>query len=140
MATASSVAAGWFASATPALADALDASLPALDASSPYVTAAALAAAALVGVGVKSAVGGSVGGGASGPAPAPPRATPDTRAHGRERRLRREAIPYRPPPLFPLVPAFARQTYRYEVDPGRMWFFEQKQGIGLASTPPSTSA
>ena len=36
-----------------------------------------------------------------------------------------------PPPLFPLVPAFARQTYRYEVDPGRMWFFEQKQGIGL---------
>ncbi len=36
-----------------------------------------------------------------------------------------------PPPLFPLVPAFERQTYRYEVDPGRMWFFEQKQGIGL---------
>jgi len=36
-----------------------------------------------------------------------------------------------PPPLFPLVPAFARQTYRYEVDPGKMWFFEQKQGIGL---------
>ena len=82
LATASSVAAGWFASATPALADALDASLPALDASSPYVTAAALAAAALVGVGVKSAVGGSVGGGASGPAPALPRATPDTRGTG----------------------------------------------------------
>ena len=36
-----------------------------------------------------------------------------------------------PPPLFPLVPAFARQTYRYEIDEGRMWFFEQKQGIGL---------
>jgi len=36
-----------------------------------------------------------------------------------------------PPPLFPLVPAFARQTYRYEIDAGKMWFFEQKQGIGL---------
>ena len=32
-----------------------------------------------------------------------------------------------PPPLFPLVPALARTTFRYEVDPGRMWFFEQKQ-------------
>ena len=24
-----------------------------------------------------------------------------------------------PPPLFPLVPAFARQTYRYEIDAGK---------------------
>ena len=131
LATASSVAAGWFASATPALADALDASLPVLDASSPYVTAAALAAAALVGVGVKSAVGGSVGGGASGPAPALPRATPDTRGTGESDGSKGRRYLIAPPPLFPLVPAFARQTYRYEVDPGRMWFFEQKQGIGL---------
>ncbi|KAK3271149.1 hypothetical protein CYMTET_20485 [Cymbomonas tetramitiformis] len=36
-----------------------------------------------------------------------------------------------PPPLFPLVPAFSRPTFRYEVDPGRIWVFEQKQGIGL---------
>jgi len=36
-----------------------------------------------------------------------------------------------PPPLFPLVPAFSRETYRYEIDPGQMWCFEQKQGIGL---------
>jgi hypothetical protein len=36
-----------------------------------------------------------------------------------------------PPPLFPLVPAFKRQTYRYEIEKGKMWFFEQKQGIGL---------
>jgi hypothetical protein len=36
-----------------------------------------------------------------------------------------------PPPLFPLVPAFSRETFRYEIIPNSMWFFEQKQGIGL---------
>eukprot|EP00240_Pyramimonas_obovata_P001702 CAMPEP_0118923952 /NCGR_PEP_ID=MMETSP1169-20130426/2286_1 /TAXON_ID=36882 /ORGANISM="Pyramimonas obovata, Strain CCMP722" /LENGTH=466 /DNA_ID=CAMNT_0006865017 /DNA_START=146 /DNA_END=1546 /DNA_ORIENTATION=+ len=36
-----------------------------------------------------------------------------------------------PPPIFPVVPIFGRETYRYEVIPDRMWRFEQKQGIGL---------
>jgi hypothetical protein len=36
-----------------------------------------------------------------------------------------------PPPIFPVVPLFGRETFRYEVLPDRMWRFEQKQGIGL---------
>ena len=35
------------------------------------------------------------------------------------------------PPLFPLLPAFSRPTYRYEVVKGAVWTLEQKQGIGL---------
>lgn len=61
----------------------------------------------------------------------PARRTPMTRGTGRSNDSKGRAYLVAPPPLFPLVPAFARQTYRYEVDPGRMWFFEQKQGIGL---------
>ena len=60
-----------------------------------------------------------------------PGATPMTRGAGESDDSKRRGYLIAPPPLFPLVPAFARQTYRYEVDPGRMWFFEQKQGIGL---------
>lgn len=36
-----------------------------------------------------------------------------------------------PPPIFPLVPIFGRRTFRYDVLPGKIWRFEQKQGIGL---------
>lgn len=57
--------------------------------------------------------------------------TPMTRGTGVSDDSKGRGYLIAPPPLFPLVPAFARQTYRYEVDPGRMWFFEQKQGIGL---------
>ena len=34
-------------------------------------------------------------------------------------------------PLFLATPFFARATFRREVVPGRVWSFEQKQGIGL---------
>jgi hypothetical protein len=97
----------------------------------PEVAAAAVGVAAAVGAALRAAMGGG-GGDGSGNAPSPGSvATPRTRGTGASDGTKGRRYLIAPPPLFPLVPAFSRQTYRYEVDPGRMWFFEQKQGIGL---------
>jgi len=100
--------------------------------------------AAVAGAGVVVAACASLAARASGPrlsapgsspfpgSPSPlPNATPNLRGTGASASGRGRGYLIAPPPLFPLVPAFSRRTYRYEVDPGRMWFFEQKQGIGL---------
>ncbi|GJP42831.1 hypothetical protein CLOM_g2360, partial [Closterium sp. NIES-68] len=34
---------------------------------------------------------------------------------------------------FPLRPFLSRKTYRYEVDPGSTWSFEQEQGLGFSN-------
>ena len=126
---AASTAFGAASLAAPALANELSSvDLSSVDPAVAGVGAAALAAAALVA--------SRAGGGGAGPRPAGtattlPGATPMTRGAGESDDSKRRGYLIAPPPLFPLVPAFARQTYRYEVDPGRMWFFEQKQGIGL---------
>ncbi len=38
---------------------------------------------------------------------------------------------------FPLGPITQRKTYRYEVDPGRIWTFEQRQSLGFTSVSTS---
>ena len=115
--------------ASAALADdSVTAVLTAIDPVTVGVGAAALAAAALAALASKSSGGG---GPKPGTASTLPGATPMTRGDGTSDDSKRRGYIIAPPPLFPLVPAFARQTYRYEVDPGKMWFFEQKQGIGL---------
>lgn len=39
---------------------------------------------------------------------------------------------------FPLGPITERKTYRYVVDPGRIWTFEQRQSLGFTSVSTST--
>ena len=89
------------------------------------LTAAAVVAAALAAAFFASSIASTTGGRRRIRIPTPRRGT----GVSDESRSRRYLV--FPPPLFPLVPAFSRQTFRYEIDPGRMWFFEQKQGIGL---------
>jgi|TARA_B110000238_G_scaffold175076_1_gene195182 hypothetical protein len=117
--------------AAPALADdVVTAAMSAVDPATAGVGAAALAAAALAAFAWNS-VGTGGGGPRPGTAPMLPGATPMSRGDGESDASKNRGYLIAPPPLFPLVPAFARQTYRYEVDRDKMWFFEQKQGIGL---------
>ena len=79
------------------------------------VAAAAAAGVALI-AGVANAVSRSANigtnGNASRKATSIPNATPNLRTKGASDDSRRRNYLIAPPPLFPLVPAFARQTYR----------------------------
>ena len=82
------------------------------------VAAAAAAGVALI-AGVANAISRSVSsnGNASRKATSIPNATPNLRTKGASDDSRRRNYLIAPPPLFPLVPAFARQTYRYDTHP-----------------------
>jgi hypothetical protein len=82
------------------------------------VAAAAAAGVALI-AGVANAISRSVSsnGNASRKATSIPNATPNLRTKGASDDSRRRNYLIAPPPLFPLVPAFARQTYRYDKHP-----------------------
>ena len=82
------------------------------------VAAAAAAGVALI-AGVANAVSRSASsnGNASRKATSIPNATPNLRTKGASDDSRRRNYLIAPPPLFPLVPAFARQTYRYDKHP-----------------------
>ena len=82
------------------------------------VAAAAAAGVALI-AGVANAISRSVSsnGNASRKATSIPNATPNLRTKGASDDSRRRNYLIAPPPLFPLVPAFARQTYRYDTAP-----------------------
>ena len=82
------------------------------------VVAAAAAGVALI-AGVANAISRSVSsnGNASRKATSIPNATPNLRTKGASDDSRRRNYLIAPPPLFPLVPAFARQTYRYDKHP-----------------------
>ena len=86
------------------------------------VAAAAAAGVALI-AGVANAVSRSANigtnGNASRKATSIPNATPNLRTKGASDDSRRRNYLIAPPPLFPLVPAFARQTYRYDTAPSR---------------------
>ena len=84
------------------------------------VAAAAAAGVALI-AGVANAISRSVSsdGNASRKATSIPNATPNLRTKGASDDSRRRNYLIAPPPLFPLVPAFARQTYRYDTAPSR---------------------
>ena len=131
-ATAASVAAaGALAPATAAVAavDGLASHVPGIDGDAAIAAAGVVALIAAAGVASRSAnTDGSV---RRSRATSIPGATPNLRTTGAFDDTRGRNYLIAPPPLFPLVPAFARRTFRYEVDPGRVWFFEQKQGIGL---------
>ena len=79
------------------------------------VAGAAAAGVALI-AGVANAISRSVSsnGNASRKATSIPNATPNLRTKGASDDSRRRNYLIAPPPLFPLVPAFARQTYRYD--------------------------
>jgi len=97
----------------------------------PAAAGAALAIVALGAVALRERIAGGTRGGDGITNFDRSQRTAMTRGTGESDESKGRRYLIAPPPLFPLVPAFARQTYRYEVDPGRMWFFEQKQGIGL---------
>ena len=82
------------------------------------VAGAAAAGVALI-AGVANAISRSVSsnGNASRKATSIPNATPNLRTKGASDDSRRRNYLIAPPPLFPLVPAFARQTYRYDKHP-----------------------
>ena len=82
------------------------------------VVAAAAAGVALI-AGVANAISRSVSsdGNASRKATSIPNATPNLRTKGASDDSRRRNYLIAPPPLFPLVPAFARQTYRHDKHP-----------------------
>ena len=84
----------------------------------PSSSAAAAAGVALI-AGVANAISRSVSsnGNASRKATSIPNATPNLRTKGASDDSRRRNYLIAPPPLFPLVPAFARQTYRYDTAP-----------------------
>ena len=82
------------------------------------VAGAAAAGVALI-AGVANAISRSASsnGNASRKATSIPNATPNLRTKGASDDSRRRNYLIAPPPLFPLVPAFARQTYRYDKHP-----------------------
>jgi len=84
------------------------------------VAGAAAAGVALI-AGVANAISRSANigtnGNASRKATSIPNATPNLRTKGASDDSRRRNYLIAPPPLFPLVPAFARQTYRYDKHP-----------------------
>jgi hypothetical protein len=84
------------------------------------VAGAAAAGVALI-AGVANAISRSANigtnGNASRKATSIPNATPNLRTKGASDDSRRRNYLIAPPPLFPLVPAFARQTYRYDTAP-----------------------
>ena len=86
------------------------------------VAGAAAAGVALI-AGVANAISRSANigtnGNASRKATSIPNATPNLRTKGASDDSRRRNYLIAPPPLFPLVPAFARQTYRYDTAPSR---------------------
>ncbi|MDA9080210.1 hypothetical protein N9M16_02120 [Candidatus Dependentiae bacterium] len=84
------------------------------------VAGAAAAGVALI-AGVANAISRSASsnGNASRKATSIPNATPNLRTKGASDDSRRRNYLIAPPPLFPLVPAFARQTYRYDTAPSR---------------------
>ena len=131
-ALAASVVAGALAPATAAAAavDSLASRVPGIDGDAAIAAAGVVVALVAAGV-VASRSAGNKDGSNRRRATSIPGATPNLRTTGAFDDTRGRNYLIAPPPLFPLVPAFARRTFRHEVDPGRVWFFEQKQGIGL---------